>query len=178
MSQAFMGADLHQKKPNPEDQRSLRTALGQFATGVTAIVGRDQAGELVGLTANSFTSVSLDPPLVLWSLRQASRCYPAFRTCGHFVINVLAADQIDVARRFSAPVADRFGGLSWMPSPVSGLPVIEGVAAWFDCKTLNFYDAGDHTIFVGEVSCFSHAERAPLLFHAGSYGRACEALDS
>lgn len=154
---------------NAADPRHLRTALGQFATGVTAIVGRDLTGVLVGLTANSFTSVSLDPPLVLWSLRKAARCYEAFRATEFFLINVLAADQVDVARRFSAAAADRFAGVSWSPSPTCALPVLEGVSAWFECRSINRHDGGDHTIFIGEVCSFSHAERAPLLFHAGGY---------
>lgn len=171
-----MEKNLQGKELKSVDVRGLRTALGQFATGVTAIVTRDHAGALVGLTANSFASVSLDPPLVLWSLRKAARCYEAFRSCGFFIINVLASDQIDIARKFSAPTADRFVGVSWKPSPAAALPVIDGVAAWFDCKTLNTFDAGDHTIFVGEVCRFSHAERTPLLFHGGTYARTYELL--
>lgn len=153
------------------NQRELRNALGQFATGVTTIITRDATGSLIGLTANSFTSVSLDPPLVLWSLRKAARSYEAFRNCGHFVINVLAEHQIEVARQFSASTEDRFAGIIWTPSPVSKLPIIDSVAAWFECKNLNFYEAGDHTIFVGEVCHFAHEERAPLLFHAGAYAQ-------
>jgi len=153
----------------PDSLRRLRTALGQFATGVTAIVTRDQNGAMVGLTANSFTSVSLDPPLVLWSLRRGARSYQAFKTCQYFVINVLASDQIEVAQKFSAPCADRFAGISWSPSPSGGLPIFYGVSAWFECKTLSSYDAGDHTIFIAEVCDFSHVARAPLLFHGGSY---------
>jgi len=161
-------------KPNdtsfqPDDPQQLRHAFGQFATGVTAIVTRDESGALVGLTVNSFTSVSLDPPLILWNLRRGARSYQAFKACDYFVINVLASDQLEVAQTFSAPVADRFAGLSWMPSPVSSLPILNGVSAWFECKSLNSYDAGDHTIFVAEVRGFSHAERDPLLFHAGSF---------
>ncbi len=159
------------KPVEPIDQRGLRTALGQFATGVTAIVTRDPAGALTGLTVNSFTSVSLDPPMVLWSLRRAARSYETFRVCSHFVINVLAADQVAVARQFSAPIADRFAGVTWQPGPVSGLPVFDNVSAWFDCKLIEAHDAGDHTIFVGEVRGFAHAARPPLLFHAGAYAR-------
>ncbi len=164
------------KPVEPIDQRGLRTALGQFATGVTAIVTRDETGALTGLTVNSFTSVSLEPPMVLWSLRRAARCYQTFRACDHFVINVLAADQVDVARQFSASMGDRFAGIVWRPSPVSGLPVLDNVSAWFDCKKTNAHDAGDHTIFVGEVCCFAHAARPPLLFHAGGYARPNESL--
>lgn len=156
----------------------LRAALGQFATGVTAIITRDAGGALVGLTANSFTSVSLDPPMVLWSLRRAARSYEAFRSCSHFVINVLALDQLDVAQQFSRPCADRFAGVSWRPTPTSGLPVIDGVSAWFECRTANAYEAGDHTIFVGEVLGFAHADRAPLVFHAGAYVRSPESIAS
>lgn len=161
-----------------DPKRRLRTALGQFATGVTAIMTRDAGGALVGLTANSFTAVSLDPPMVLWSLRRAARCYEAFRCCDHFVINVLAQDQLGIAQQFSQTGTDRFAGVSWSPSPTSGLPVIDGASAWFECRMANAYDAGDHTIFVGDVLGFAHAERAPLVFHAGTYVRAPEPIES
>ena len=128
----------------------FRKALGSFATGVTVITV-DYEGQVQGMTANAFASVSLDPPLVLWSLRRGARSYQAFKACQHFVINVLASDQIDLAQKFSAPCADRFAGMSWSPSPAGGLPIFEGVSAWFECKTLNSYDAGDHTIFIAEV---------------------------
>lgn len=166
-----MTAESRTKVSNAINQRDLRNALGQFATGVTTIVTRDAAGALTGLTANSFTSVSLDPPLVLWSLRKAARSYEAFRNCGYFVINVLAEHQVSVAQQFSAAREDRFSGIAWTPSPVSKLPILDSVAAWFECKNLNCYDAGDHTIFVGEVFRFAHEERAPLLFHAGAYAQ-------
>jgi 3-hydroxy-9,10-secoandrosta-1,3,5(10)-triene-9,17-dione monooxygenase reductase component len=116
--------------------------------------------------------------MVLWSLRRASRCYEAFRSCDHFVINVLAQDQLAIANQFSRACDDRFAGVSWSPSPNSGLPVIDGVSAWFDCRTANAYDAGDHTIFLGEVLGFSHAERAPLVFHAGAYLRTPDSVAS
>jgi len=164
-----MNAKPNETSFQPDNSHQLRNAFGQFATGVTAIVTRDQAGGLVGLTVNSFTSVSLDPPLILWNLRQGARSYRAFKACDYFVINVLASDQIEVARKFSAPHADRFAGMSWVPSPVSSLPIFAGVSAWFECKALNSYDAGDHTIFVAEVCGFSHAKRPPLLFHAGAF---------
>lgn len=173
-----MNANSNESAPPPDPKRQLRTALGQFATGVTAIVTREPSGALVGLTANSFTSVSLEPPMVLWSLRRAARSYAAFRACDYFVINVLAHDQIAVAQQFSEPRPDRFAGIAWAPSPACALPVIDGVAAWFECRTVNAYDHGDHTIFVGEVSGFAHADRAPLLFHAGSYRRTAELLAS
>ena len=174
----YMQANIKMTEPQlkPIDARGLRTALGQFATGVTAIVTRDADDALVGLTANSFAAVSLDPPLVLWSLRKAARSYQAFCSCSHFVINVLAGDQINIARKFSVASADRFAGISWKPGPASALPVFDGVAAWFECKALNSFEAGDHTIFVGEVLSFSHEEREPLLFHGGSYTRTYELL--
>lgn len=162
--------------PQIMDARELRRALGQFATGVTIPVSRDADGAFVGLTANSFTSVSLDPPLVLWSLRRESASHQAFRAADHFLINVLSADQLDLARRFSARVADRFENVRWTPSKVSGLPILEGAAAAFDCRTVSRLDAGDHCLFIGEVVSFAYLERHPLLFHGGSYRLAAEPI--
>lgn len=172
----IVNSKIHGESIVKADERSLRAAFGRFATGVTAIISRDASGSLVGLTANSFTSVSLDPPLVLWSLRKAARSYDAFRNCDFFVINVLADDQVCVARQLSTSAIDRFAGLSWIPSPRSNLPILAGVAAWFECRPLNLHDAGDHTIFIGEVCEFSHAERSPLLFHAGAYAQSAGPL--
>lgn len=147
----------------------FRAALGMFATGVTIVSARSAAGELVGLTANSFNSVSLDPPLVLWSLSQRSSSLGAFRAGTHYAINVLAADQQQLALRFAAPVGDRWAGTAWRPG-VAGAPLIEGAVAHFECFNRSRYDEGDHVIFVGQVEqCDHRPGAAPLLFHGGQF---------
>ena len=147
----------------------FRAALGMFATGVTIVSARTADGELVGLTANSFNSVSLEPPLVLWSLSQRSLSMDAFRAGTHYAINVLAAEQQELALRFAAPVGDRWAGTAWRPG-VAGAPLIEGAVAHFECFNRSRYDEGDHVIFVGQVEhCDHRPGAAPLLFHGGQF---------
>ena len=147
----------------------FRAALGMFATGVTVVTARTAAGELVGLTANSFNSVSLDPPLVLWSLSQRSLSLDAFRTGSHYAINVLAADQHELALRFATPLTDRWDGVAWTPG-VAGAPLITGAMAHFECFNKSRYEEGDHVIFVGQVEQVAHRpEATPLLFHGGRF---------
>ena len=147
----------------------FRAALGMFATGVTVVTARTATGELVGLTANSFNSVSLDPPLVLWSLSQRSLSLDAFRTGSHYAINVLAADQHELALRFSTPLSDRWDGVAWTPG-VAGAPLITGAMAHFECFNKSRYEEGDHVIFVGQVEQVAHRpEATPLLFHGGRF---------
>ncbi|HYW55578.1 MAG TPA: flavin reductase family protein [Polaromonas sp.] len=150
-------------------QREFRAALGMFATGVTIVTTRDPSGELVGLTANSFNSVSLEPPLVLWSLAQAAGSMPALSTGSHYAINILAADQKELAERFSARRDGRWVGVEWTEGK-SGSPLLTGAAATFECFNRSRYEEGDHVIFVGEVERCSHREgAAPLLFHGGKF---------
>jgi len=147
----------------------FRAALGMFATGVTVVTARGANGQLVGLTANSFNSVSLDPPLVLWSLSRRSAALAVFRAGTHYAINVLAADQLALAERFAARVPERWAGVAWQPGP-GGAPLIEGAAAHFECSNRSRYAEGDHVIFVGQVEhCAHRAGAAPLLFHGGHY---------
>ena len=147
----------------------FRAALGMFATGVTIVSARTAAGELVGLTANSFNSLSLEPPLVMWNLNQRSSSLEVFRAGSHYAINVLAADQKDLALRFAAPVGDRWAGTAWRPG-VAGAPLIEGAVAHFECFNKSRYDEGDHVIFVGQVEHVDHRPDAlPLLFHGGRF---------
>ncbi len=147
----------------------FRAALGMFATGVTVVSARSGNGQLVGLTANSFDSVSLDPPLVLWSLSRRSAALAVFRAGTHYAINVLAAEQLALAQRFAAPLRDRWAGVSWWPGP-AGAPLIEGAVAHFECLNRSRYDEGDHVIFVGQVEhCDHRPGAAPLLFHGGRY---------
>ena len=147
----------------------FRTALGMFATGVTIVTARDAAGARVGLTANSFNSVSMSPPLVLWSLSRRATSLPAFTRGTHYAINILAAEQHALAERFASKSVDRFAGVAFREG-VGGAPILEGAAAVFECFNRSRYEEGDHVIFVGEVErCESRAGAQPLIFHGGRY---------
>lgn len=147
----------------------FRAALGMFATGVTIVTARASNGKLVGLTANSFNSVSLNPPLVLWSLARAAGSMASFSTGSHYAINVLAADQQELAQRFAAKGVDRWAGVSFLDG-LAGAPLLTGAAATFECYNRSRYEEGDHVIFVGEVErCQHRADASPLLFHGGRF---------
>jgi flavin reductase (DIM6/NTAB) family NADH-FMN oxidoreductase RutF len=149
--------------------QDFRAALGMFATGVTIVTARGPSGALVGLTANSFNSVSLSPPLVLWSLAKTAASMPVFNDGWHYAINVLAADQKDLAERFSGKRSDRWTGVAYTEG-VAGAPMLAGAAASFECFNRSRYDEGDHLIFVGEVErCTHRANASPLLFHGGRF---------
>jgi flavin reductase (DIM6/NTAB) family NADH-FMN oxidoreductase RutF len=152
------------------DAREYRRSLGAFATGVAVATTTDSQGSPVGLTINSFTSVSLAPPLILWSLRNASSSLPAFAHADYFAINVLAAHQHRLSQRFSSAIADKFGGVS-IASGQDRIPLIEGCAAQFECIRRRSYEEGDHVIFVGEVIRHSRTSRPdePLVFCDGVY---------
>ena len=150
------------------DPLALRAALGQYATGVTVVTTHDRDGRPVGLTVNSFASVSLDPPLVLWSLALSSSRLPAFKACRHFAVNVLAADQLELSNHFAMTGIDKFADLAWSPG-LGGVPLLEGCCARFECHSEAQHEGGDHLIFVGRVERFMRDERAPLLFHGGAY---------
>jgi len=150
------------------DPRDFRNALGQFATGVTIVTTRTSAGEPIGLTANSFSSVSLSPPLVLWSLSLRSPNLPNFLQATHFAINVLARDQIALSQRFSKPIPNKFEGITCTDS-ANGMPLLEGTAAHFECRTEARHYSGDHVIFIGHVLHYSHADRDALGYHRGRY---------
>lgn len=150
-------------------QREFRSSLAMFATGVTIVTARTPAGDLVGLTANSFNSVSLNPPLVLWSLSQAAGSMAALSTGSHYAINILAADQKELAERFASKREDRWKDVLFTEGS-SGSPLLTGAAATFECFNRSRYEEGDHVIFVGEVERCSHrAGAAPLLFHGGKF---------
>lgn len=150
------------------DPREFRNALGNFATGVTIVTAVGEDGRRVGLTANSFSSVSLDPPLVLWSLSRKAPSLPVFTDASHFAINVLAEDQVALSNRFASPAKDKFEGVAWRPG-LGGAPLIDGCVASFECRNYMQYDGGDHVIFVGHVDRFDYSARAPLLFVSGGY---------
>ncbi|MCG2586420.1 flavin reductase family protein [Massilia sp. TS11] len=150
------------------DSVQFRRALGQFATGVTVITTRLADGSYRGLTASSFNSVSLTPPLVLWSLGAAANSLPIFSGNSHYVINVLSAEQAHLAERFARRSDNPFGDLAFRLSR-TGLPIIEGAAAWFECHNRSQYPEGDHVIFVGEVEACGYASQPALLFHNGQF---------
>ena len=140
-----------------------------FATGVTIVTARTPAGMLVGLTANSFNSVSLDPPLVLWSLSQGASSMPVLSTGSHYAINILAADQKELAERFASRIDNRWKDVLFTEG-ASGAPLLTGAAATFECFNRSRYEEGDHVIFVGEVERCSHRpDTPPLLFHGGRF---------
>ncbi len=149
--------------------QEFRAALGMFATGVTVVTAIDDTGRPIGLTANSFNSVSLSPPLVLWSLSRLAGSRPVFSAGSHYAINILAADQHPLAERFAAKDIDRFEGVTFRGG-AGGAPVIEGSAAVFECFNRSQYEEGDHIIFVGEVErCERRAGALPLIYHGGRY---------
>ncbi len=149
--------------------REFRAALGMFATGVTIVTVRTATGELLGLTANSFNSVSLAPPLVLWSLARAAGTLAAFSAGSHYAINILAADQKELAERFAVRGRDRWTDVVFAKG-AGGAPLLAGAAATFECFNRSRYEEGDHVIFVGEVERCSHRDGAsPLLFHGGQF---------
>lgn len=146
----------------------LRQAFGSFATGVTVVTARDGGGALVGLTANSFSAVSLDPALVLWCVSMTTPSFAAFRDCSHYAINVLSADQEEISNRFANPSSDKFAGLDWTPG-ASGVPLLNGCIANFECSNLHQYPGGDHLILVGQVESYRANIDTPLLFFASRY---------
>ena len=152
------------------DAHNFRRALGSFVTGVTIVTARGPGGEPVGLTVNSFNSVSLDPPLVLWSLALRATSLPSFREAGSWAVHVLAAGQEDMSARFATPGADRFSGLEVDDGP-EGAPQLPGFAARFGCEATFEYEGGDHAIFVGHVVDLQLRDAEPLVFHGGRYSR-------
>ena len=153
------------------DNRAFRRALGNFATGVTVVTAATASGRKVGVTANSFNSVSLDPPLILWSIDKRSSSHEVFEEASHFAVNVLAADQIDLSNNFTRPKDDRFAGIEYEPGE-GGAPVFADCSARFHCEKFQQVDGGDHWIMIGKVVAFDDFGRSPLLYHQGAYSMA------
>ncbi len=153
----------------------LRQALGRFATGVTIITTAAGEGKLEGLTANSFSSVSLDPPLVLWSLRRSAPSLQSFRDAGCFAVNVLASAQLGLAQHFARSQQDKFDGIAFR-SGHGGCPILEGTLATFECSVETATDGGDHVIFIGRVHHAAFREGEPLIFSAGRYCRPADLI--
>ncbi|POX48179.1 flavin oxidoreductase [Streptomyces sp. Ru71] len=158
------------------DVRDLRRAFGQYATGVTVVTARGADGRKVGMTANSFTSVSLDPPLVLWCPGKNAPSTPDFTSASHFAINILAADQHHLSRQFATPAEDKFAGAP-VDDGIAGTPVLEGAVARFQCRTVQCLDVGDHIVMIGEVEQYDAPGGEPLVFHSGLYHLAAKHPD-
>jgi len=150
------------------DLKELRRALGAFMTGVTVVTTLDETGAPRGFTANSFTSVSLDPPLVLFCVAKAAATAPVFTAAPSFAVNILAEDQRGISGLFASKVSDRFGKVDWRTA-ATGSPILSGAAAWLDCCRHEVVDAGDHLVVIGRVVAFEHGPVNPLGYCRGSY---------
>ena len=155
---------------SPIDPRDFRNALGTYATGVTIITAAGADGKPYGLTCNSFASVSLNPPLVLWSLVLYSSSLSIFQNAGHFAVNVLGASQQALANKFAKSSEDKFVGVEWAPG-AGNAPVLKDSVANFQCRAVNRYYGGDHVIFLGAGEAYAYTRNEPLLFARGGYGR-------
>ena len=153
---------------NNLDPRAFRRALGNFATGVTIITARSPDGVNVGVTASSFNSLSMNPPLILWSSMKEALSCPIFESASHFAINILASDQMDMSNHFARQQEDKFADVEW-EAGLGGAPIFPNCAGRFQCETYDKLDGGDHWIFVGKVVSFDDFGRSPLCFHQGSY---------
>ncbi|MFT5133879.1 MAG: flavin reductase (DIM6/NTAB) family NADH-FMN oxidoreductase RutF [Gammaproteobacteria bacterium] len=151
------------------DNREFRNALGTFATGITVVTTTNDKLEPVGITVNSFTSVSLEPPLILWCLDNEADSHGAFSACDNFTVHVLHEGQEVISQIFSSENNDRFAGLEWEQGEF-GSPVLKDFATCLNCRTEKKYDAGDHIILLGRVISFeSHQHKKPLIYHGGAY---------
>ncbi|HSE09124.1 MAG TPA: flavin reductase [Nocardioidaceae bacterium] len=166
-AERFLGEQLAEETAR-FDVRDLRRAFGQYATGVTVVTTRDDAGRPWGMTANSFTSVSLNPPIVLWAAGKSSPSLPAFTAADRFAVNVLASDQHHLSRQFATSGAEKFEGVD-LVGPESDVPVLEGIVAHFVCRKTQEVDAGDHVVFLGEIEAYDAPGGEPLVFHSGAY---------
>ena len=153
------------------DTAEFRHALGCFATGVTVVTAVAEDGTPVGLTVNSFNSLSLDPPLVLWSLGTGSPLLGAFERASHFAVNILAEDQTELSQRFALRAVDKFSDLKLRPG-LGGAPLLPDCVAWLECRTRSHQRHGDHVLFIGEVDRIAATAKKPLLYLHGHYASA------
>lgn len=150
------------------DARQLRGVLGRFFTGVTVVTTVDEAGKAWGVTANSFTSVSLDPPLVLWNQALTAMSHPVFLEAERFTVNILAEDQVPLSRHFAKSDENKFDGVP-VTIGLGGVPVLDGCCAALECRKVATHEGGDHTIFIGQVEGMRSNDRCPLVFGDGKY---------
>ncbi|AWK89534.1 flavin reductase family protein [Azospirillum thermophilum] len=159
------------------DPKDFRRALGRFPTGVAVMTTRTPDGRCVGMTANSFSSVSLDPAMVLWSVARRAPSFDAFVGADAFAINILAAGQEHLSQQFARPSDDKFAGVEWTPGH-GGAPVIAGCTAVFECSVSATYPGGDHEIILGRVQRYRWDDTEPLVFAAGAYARIAPLLSA
>ena len=159
-----------------ENPREIRNLLGQFATGVTVITKRGKDGRKVGMTANSFSSLSLDPPLILWSLAKTAPSLSDFTSAEYFAIHMLAQEHHQLSGHFARPAEDKFAGIAHQQC-AAGTPLLEGALATLLCRNVNQYEGGDHLIFIGQIEQYQQRAGEPLVFHAGKYRIASEHPD-
>ncbi len=153
-----------------EFTRAFRDTLGMFATGIAVVATRAADGEPIGLTVNSFNSVSLDPPLIVWSMARHLPSLPVFEACEYYSVNVLSADQEALSQVFASRSDDKFAGLE-VDEGLYGVPLLPGCCARFECRNITRYPGGDHVVFISEVVRFDRDDRPPLIFHGGLYRR-------
>jgi flavin reductase (DIM6/NTAB) family NADH-FMN oxidoreductase RutF len=161
-------AEMALQPVNVENPREIRNLLGQFATGVTVITTRSKQGRKVGMTANSFSSLSLDPPLILWSLSKTAPSLSDFVEAEHFAIHMLAQEHHLLSGHFAKASVDKFAGIAHRDSDV-GVPILEDVLATLVCRNVTQYEGGDHLIFIGQIEQYQQRQGEPLVFHAGKY---------
>ena len=152
----------------PIEKNHLRQVMGHFATGVTIITTLNKAGELHGLTANAFTSVSLEPPLLLISVDKKAESWPAFEESRVFTVNILAEDQEGLSRKFAVSGGNKFEGIAYRIG-ANGAPILDGTLAYIECTLYAAYDGGDHSIYLGEIQQVEIHEGKPLVFYRGGY---------
>lgn len=148
------------------DTKLLKKTLGKYLTGVTIVTSTDHDGNPIGMTVNSFTSVSLQPSLVLWCIDKKQPSYNSFMNANGYAVNILSKDQNDLCYKFASQLDDKFENVNWKRSE-NGFPLVKNSLAWFDCKKWNYYSGGDHQILVGEVTSFDLFELEPLTFWNG-----------
>lgn len=166
--------DLPMSQPPLSHQdftRAFRDALGMFATGIAVVTTRAPNGEAIGLTVNSFNSVSLDPPLIVWSLSRHLASLPVFEACEYYAVNVLAEDQQHLSQLFATRSDDKFAGID-IDDGLYGVPLLKDCCARFECRNTTRHPGGDHLVFISEVVRFDRiSERPPLIYHSGAYRR-------
>ena len=152
------------------DAREIRNVMGHFATGVTVITTKDKTGAPFGLTANAFSSLSLNPPLVVVCVDKTVQCYACFDESKAFVVNILSEDQEEISRRFATKGIEKFEGLKWRSGEL-GVPLLDGAIGYIECRVTTSCEGGDHTIFIGEIIAARAEGERPLLFFKGKYQR-------
>ncbi len=155
---------------NDDLNRELRNALGCFATGITVITALDREQRPMGMTVNSFASVSLEPPLISWCLAKDCHAYDSYMTAEHFAVNILSDQQEDLSQLFASPLEDKFAQTDWQPG-IYNLPLLTGCIAHIECKREQDYPAGDHSILIGQVLNFDYNNQSPLIFSQCQYNR-------